>query len=366
MKSGKLKFLIAAGGTGGHLFPALALIDNLKRSLDDNCDFIFVGNYKRIEGSIIPKLGYKLVEIDIFGLKGLFRPENLLLPYKIIKSVNQVLKLIKQEQIIAVIATGAYLSYPPGIAAYYAHVPLFLMESNIRPGKVIRKLSAKANLIFTSFEETRKYFNSKLDHKIINTGNPIRMNLMESKNKGEARVKFGLDTKLPTILVIGGSLGAISINKAIEHNLENFAKSNLQLIWQTGKNYKLDRKPPSNVALYEFIDNMADAYAASDIVVARAGATTVAEITALGLPSILIPLPNAANSEQHLNAKFLESKNACILLNDSSAREKIFDLISNIIYDSKKLSEMADNSKSLGRLDAGERIAEIIISYLNK
>lgn len=364
MNSKKLKFLIAAGGTGGHLFPAIALIDNLKKKLGDNCDFIFVGNQRRIEGAVVPKLGYKLIEIDIFGFRGLFRIENFLLPIKIFKSILQMRKLINQERINAVIATGAYLSYPPGIAAYHSNIPIFLLESNLIPGKAIKKLSPKASLIFTSFEETKKYFNPNLNDKIINSGNPIRINLMNLKDKSQAKTQFGLKPDLPTILVLGGSLGALSINKAIEKNLTKLASSNLQIIWQTGKNYTFEQPLPNNAVIYQFIDNMAEAYSAADLVVARAGATTIAEITALGLPSILIPLPSAANNEQYLNAKFLESKNACILLDDASAAENLYDLIRGMIFDKDKLSEMSENSKLLGKPDAGNKIAEIIISFL--
>ncbi len=363
-QSNKLKFIVAAGGTGGHLFPAIAVVDNIKKITNIECEFIFVGNPKKIEGRIVPKLGYKLIELDIFGFKGLFRLENVILPFKINKSIRKIRKIIKSENVKAVIATGAYLSYPPGMAAYYERKPLFILESNLAPGKANRKLAPKAKHIFTSFEDTKQYFNPNDKSKIIDTGNPIRMDFNAIRSKDEARKSFGLEINKTTVLVLGGSLGAMSINKAIESNLDKLSQLNIQLIWQTGKNYK-PKSLPANIKSFEFIDSITDAYSSADLVIARAGATTVAEIIAMGLPSILVPLPIASNNEQKLNALFLQSKGACIILEDSLINYKISQYLNELIFDNERLTKMSISAKSLDKPDAGKRIAEIILKSIN-
>lgn len=360
MDQKKLKLLIAAGGTGGHLFPALAVAQELKKILNQNFEAHFVGNANKIEAKVVPSYGYSFTPIPISGYTGL-NFNAFILPFKIFLSIARCKKIISALNPNAVLCTGAYISYPAGLSASIAKVPLILMESNVNPGKTIRLLSPRANLIITSFDETAKYFAENIKSKIIKIGNPIRNEIIEAKDKKAIALNFGLDINKKTVLIFGGSLGANSINLAIENNIEKFATTNIQFIWQTGSKFQHTKPIPSNFKVFQFINDMASAYALADLVISRAGATTVAEITAIGKPSILVPLASASNNEQYLNAELLEKKKASIMIHNDDISNKIFEIITNIINDTKKLYELSQNALALGNPEAGKIIANLII-----
>ncbi len=358
----KLRFLIAAGGTGGHLFPAMAVVEQLEE-MHPKAEFQFIGSADRIESRIVPEKGYKFHTINVQGFHGL-STKTLKLPLQVFSSVLKSRKIIKNEKIDAVICAGAYLSYPPGTAAKQAGIPLFLMESNVNPGKAIQMLSGKADLIFTAFPESDQYFPEKLRPRLRPYGNPVRKMMSGDISRAEAREKFGLDPGKMTILIFGGSLGAKSINNAMMSALKDFAGSEYQVIWQTGKLVEPSNDLPGNIKSMQFIDDMATAYAASDLVICRSGATTVAELCAIGKPAVLVPLPSASNNEQYLNAKLLDEKKAAIMITDSRIGDLLFAVTRELIRDQRRLEDMTAKAKSLGKPLAAENCAKEILYYM--
>ncbi|MGA2298908.1 MAG: undecaprenyldiphospho-muramoylpentapeptide beta-N-acetylglucosaminyltransferase, partial [FCB group bacterium] len=343
----KLNVLVAAGGTGGHLFPAIAVIEQMEALTSGNVFPIFVGTADRIESKVVPSSGYEFQSIPISGYGGLFSLKIYLLPFKIILSIQKCREIIRKRKIDAVICTGAYISYPAGMAANFEKVPLFLLESNVSPGKTIKMLSSKARMIFTSFKETAKYFSNEKEYKILYLGNPIRKSILSVPEQAQARKNFGLDPNRRTVLIFGGSLGARSINNAVEKAIVRFKDSDFQILWQTGNNFTQPVTLPENIKVLPFIEDMASAYSAADLVVSRSGATTVAEICAVGKPSILIPLPSASNNEQELNAKVLEKQYAAFLLDNDVLDTKLGNIILKFMSDGEILQKMGESAKSL-------------------
>lgn len=357
-------FLIAAGGTGGHLFPALAVVERLTEQSNSKNKFWFVGSQHRLESKMIPDMGYPYSAMPITGFTGMSL-KTLLLPFKIFKSVNICRSIIKTNKIDAVICTGAYISYPAGLAASKEKIPLFLLESNVNPGKAISMLSKHASLIFTSFEETKSLFNEKVKDKIVYTGNPLRKQFYKDCSVIEAKRSFGLNPDKSVLLVFGGSLGAMSINRAIENYIDSFANSEFQVLWQTGSKYSYNRKLPDNIKQTGFIDDMAAAYIAADLVVSRSGATSTAEICQMAKPSVLIPLPSASNNEQEWNAKALMSSGASVLLNDADAMERLFDIVTTLMSDKDKLQDMSNSAGKLAKPQAANECVDSILRFLS-
>lgn len=358
-----LKLLVAAGGTGGHLFPALAVVEQLQ-SLVEHFDAVFVGNSDRIEGRIVSGIGFKLNHIPIRGLNKLLSVNTLLLPLKIYSSIQLCRKIIRSFQPDAILCTGAYISYPAGIAASREKIPLILMESNVYPGKTIKMLAPRASLIVTAFPDSYKYFQNADSQKIEYYGNPVRNFILNMASKEEGSSKFELDPNKKTVLVFGGSLGAKSINEAVKNSLTDFIENNIQLIWQTGSGYQTVPDLPETVKSLQFIDDMASAYAASDLVVSRSGATSIAEICIAGKPSILVPYPFAANNHQDSNADLLVNKGAAVKVHDNDASSMFPKLIKEYINNEGLLKKMADSAKSLAKPDAALKTAERIIELL--
>jgi UDP-N-acetylglucosamine--N-acetylmuramyl-(pentapeptide) pyrophosphoryl-undecaprenol N-acetylglucosamine transferase len=360
----KLSILIAAGGTGGHLFPALAVIEELEEITKGGIQPIFVGNQSKIEGRTVPAKGYQFYNLPISGLGGLLSLKTLLLPAKIALSVLKCRSIIKKHNIRLVLCTGAYLSYPAGAAANMEGVPLVLMESNLMPGKAIKMLAGKAELIITSFEESSRYYSGGYNSKIIDLGNPVRKSLMELPSREEALESLGLSFNKTTVFVFGGSLGASSINRSVEKIINKFPYDTTQFIWQTGKYYNAPVQIPNNVKIMQFIDDMASAYAAADLVICRSGATTVSELCVTGKPSILVPYPNAANNEQELNAGYLVRTDAAILIQDNEIESKLEPELNRLINDRFARNRMAMAAKQLAKPDAALRSAEKILTLI--
>ncbi len=361
----ELKILVAAGGTGGHLFPALAVIQELQNNKEFNTKVIFVGTKYRIESKIIPKLGYEFHSMPISGFNKIISINTLKMPFRIIKSISITRKIIKNFKPDVVLCTGAYLSYPAGVAAYRLNVPLVLMESNINPGKTIKTLSTKATKIITSFEETAKYFSNISPDKIICLGNPVRIEFKNLPEQTEARLKFGLSMNKKTILIFGGSLGAFSINDTVYKNIEKLKRDDLQILWQTGKNYKITGDLPDNIKTLEFIEDMASAYSSADLIVSRSGATTISELAICAKPSILIPLASASNNEQELNAKLLFHNNAAKLIKNNEVGEKLIQTILDLIYSDTELKLMSENIRKFAKPDAAKNISKILLDLKN-
>ncbi|HRP02893.1 MAG TPA: undecaprenyldiphospho-muramoylpentapeptide beta-N-acetylglucosaminyltransferase [Candidatus Kapabacteria bacterium] len=358
----RIKILIGAGGTGGHLFPALAVMEKIKEIRPDS-EFYFTGREDKIEGNIIPQLGLPFIPINVDGFSGI-SIQSFTLPIKILNAKRKLGKLIRTANINAVICTGAYISLAPGLAAKTNHIPLFLLESNVNPGKAISLLTRYASKIYTSFPSTINFFEPKIQKLVTYTGNPLRKFFFQDYEKETALSKFGLRAKNKTILVFGGSLGAKSINEAMEAILDNLRELNINVIWQTGNNYELKEKNYDNIRILKFIDNMNLAYAAADLIVSRSGATTIAELAALAKPSILVPLPSASTNEQYLNAKVLADNQAVILLEDKNLKSKLLDTIKLNIFDEDNLNKLSESIKKFATKNAAELVAKNILEYI--
>ncbi len=356
------RFLFAGGGTGGHLFPAVAVANEIKNMRPES-EILFVGSKSKIEGRIIPQLGYRFKSIWIKGFARKFNLSNILFPVKLLVSVLQSLFISFRFKPIVAIGSGGYVAGPAIWAASVMGAKVILMESNSYPGVTTRLLERYADEVHITFEDSKKYL--RYPNKIKLTGNPVRSELGKT-NKSEALKHFGLDENKLTILVLGGSLGALSINEAIADCVEELTKNNLQIIWQTGKNY-YDKYKKFNFAfvkILDFIDDMNKAYSACDLIVARAGATTIAELTVLGIPSILIPSPFVAENHQYYNAKSLSDSNAAILIKDPDIKENLKDKIIGLANDRNLLKTLGENAKKISKPNAANEIAKSAINFV--
>ena len=355
------RFLFAGGGTGGHLYPAIAVADEIKR-LKPESKIIFVGTKSKIEGRVIPKLGYGFKSIWIKGFARKFNMENLLFPVKLFVSLIQSLFISFRFKPRVAIGSGGYVAGPAIWGASVLGAKIILMESNSYPGVTTRLLERYADEVNITFENSKKYLR-KLD-KIKVTGNPVRTEL-GSSTKEEAKKYFGLDENKFTVLILGGSLGAASINEAVAGCVEELTKKSLQIIWQTGKNYYHSYKNINldSVKILDFIEDMNKAYSACDLLVARAGATTIAELSVLGIPSILIPSPHVAENHQYYNAKSLADNNAAVMIKDSDVKSLLRDKILELVIDKNLLNSLSENAKRISKPNAANVIAESAIKF---
>lgn len=355
----KYKFIFAGGGTGGHLYPAIAVADMIK-VLKPEAEILFVGTKDKIESKVVPSKGYNFESITISGFSRKLTFKNLLFPFKFLIGLFQSFLINMKFKSVVAIGTGAYVSGPVIWSASVLGSRVMLLEQNSFPGVTNRLLEKQAEEIHLSFEDARNYF--KYQKKLHVTGNPIRIDL-ELSDKKSAKKKLDMDTGKKTLLVIGGSLGAGSINKAIEKNISLLEEADIQIFWQTGSGYYKDysKLNSKNVKVVPFIEDVALAYSAADLVVARAGATTIAETALLGLPVIFVPSTNVAANHQYKNAKSLENENAAYLLTDEKVEEKLFEKVKDLIFDEEKLEQYRSNIKNFSKPDAVKNIAESAI-----
>lgn len=361
----KLKFIIAGGGTGGHIFPAIAIANALKKIRPD-ADILFVGAKGRMEMERVPSAGYPIEGLDIAGFNRSSLISNVILPWKLIKSFIQVRNIFKNYKPNAVIGVGGYSSFPVLKYAQQKGVPSFIHESNSFAGKSNQMLARKASMIFVGTEGMEKFFPKE---KIMISGNPVREVIEHSHlEKDSATKAFGLDSNKKTVLSLGGSLGARSINDAVASSLEDFENENIQLIWQTGKQYsdkaKQLVKVHNMVWTSDFINEMDKAYAAADLVVSRSGAMSVAELCIMGKPAILVPYPLAAEDHQTVNAMHLVDHKAAILLKDEQVQADLVNRVMELIKDEKKLEEMGVQARKLAKYDAAGMIATQIVQII--
>lgn len=358
------RFLFAGGGTGGHLYPAIAVADEIKK-LKPESQIIFVGTKSKIEGRVVPKLGYEFKSIWIKGFARKFNLENLLFPIKLFVSLVQSLIISFRFRPKVAIGSGGYVAGPAIWGASVLGAKVILMESNSYPGVTTRLLERYADEVHITFNDSKKYL--RQFEKIKVTGNPVRPEL-GSSTKEEAKKFFGLNETKTTVLVLGGSLGAASINEAVAGCVEELEKKSLQIIWQTGKNYYPKYKSINfdSVKILDFIEDMNKAYSACDVLVARAGATTIAELTVLGIPSILIPSPHVAENHQYFNAKSLADNNAAVLIADSDAKIILKDKILEVTADKNLQKSLSENAKRISKPDAANVIARSAISFVMK
>ncbi|HEV3221905.1 MAG TPA: undecaprenyldiphospho-muramoylpentapeptide beta-N-acetylglucosaminyltransferase [Puia sp.] len=359
------RIIIAGGGTGGHIFPALAIANALRKKEPD-MEILFVGANGKMEMEKVPEAGYPIAGIDIAGYNRSSLIKNFALPYKLVKSFLQVKRIFKSFKPQAAIGVGGYSSFPVLRYAQAKGIPTFIHESNSFAGKSNILLGKKAVRIFAASDGMEKFFPSD---RLLQTGNPVRKNVVAYQiSREEGLAFFGLDPKYTTVLVTGGSLGARSMNEAVDSGISLLIKNQIQLIWQTGKSYAaraaIHAAESKMIWTGEFISKMEYAYAAADIVVSRSG-SVLYELCVVKKPVIFIPYPHAAEDHQTVNAENLVKKNAAIMISDKDARNK---MVPEILALAKNMTEQEILKSNIGKLavtDADEKIANEILKTLN-
>ncbi len=364
---GNLRLIIAGGGTGGHIFPAIAIANAIKE-LRPDVEILFVGATGKMEMEKVPQAGYSIKGLTIAGFDRGSLIKNIWLPFKLIKSFFQVRKIFKEFKPDAVIGVGGYSSFPVLKSAQQKGIPTFIHESNSFAGKSNIMLGKKATRVFVASEGMDKFFPAE---KIVITGNPVRKSITQSNvTKDEALTFFELGNSKPTVLVFGGSLGAKSINEVIAQHILDFDPLDMQVIWQTGKTtaseYLERAKPLSNVWANDFINEMDKAYAAADIVVSRSGAMTVAELCATKKPVIFVPFPFAAEDHQTVNAQYLVERDAALMVKDDMVKARLFNEITILAKDEEKQEKLSKNIAAFAVKDADKKIAEEIMKALSQ
>ena len=359
------RIIIAGGGTGGHIFPAIAIANAIKK-LAPQTDILFVGAKGKMEMEKVPLAGFKIEGLDIAGFNRSSMIKNIALPFKLIKSLFQVRRIFRWFKPTAVVGVGGYSSFPVMRLAQARGIKTFIHESNSFAGKSNMLLGKKATTVFVATDGMEIFFNAK---KILVTGNPVRQTILKSSVSREDAVRFfNLDPYKKTILSIGGSLGAKSINDAIAANLDEFEKNDLQLIWQTGKTFVKMAKEKAlgkpNVWVNDFIIQMEYAYAAADAVISRSGAMAISELCVQKKATVFVPYPFAAEDHQTVNAKNLVNKNAGIMVKDSEALEKLVPAIIALSKNGAKQESLKKNIGKLAITDADTVIANNILSSL--
>ncbi len=361
------RIIISGGGTGGHIFPAVAIGKEIKKKFP-NAKIFYVGANGGMEMDLVPKNGFPIEGVWISGIQRQLTPKNilrnLLFPIKFFVSLWQSFRILSRVKPDCVIGVGGYASGPLGRVAAWKSIPLVICEQNAFPGITNRWLSSKATKILLGNADALRYFDTT---KCVVTGNPIRH--FEIKDRNKAVTQLGLNPDKPVVLVLGGSLGSLSINSILEDYVDKILDSQIQLIWQTGKIYfeGLSRRiaPAQGLIMSAFIDDMATAYSAADLVVSRAGGSTISEMIQLSKPSVLIPSPNVAEDHQTKNALSLVNSGAAVLVRDQDARKKLIPIIKGIVCDSQKLMGLKNKIATFPRHESAREIVEEVINILN-
>ena len=354
------RVVISGGGTGGHIFPAIAIADEIKRR-NPKVDILFVGAEGKMEMERIPQAGYLIEGLPIVGFQRKFSFSNFLLPFKLLKSLLKARRIIRQFKPQLVIGVGGYASGPTLKIAQLLGIPTVIQEQNSFPGKTNILLSKKANLICTAYVNLEQFFSKE---KIRLTGNPVRQELSNIQITKETAIEgFGLSPLHKTVLVIGGSLGAKTLNDSMLKNIEYISNEKLQFIWQCGKGY-VDQinasitDIPTQIKLMPFISNMDAAYAAADAVVSRAGALSVSELCLVGKPVILVPSPNVSEDHQTKNAMALVGNDSALLVSDVDSREKLIPALYALVENEDKKTKLSQNISALAKPNATKDIVD--------
>lgn len=363
------RIIISGGGTGGHIFPAVSIANALKK-LRPEAEILFVGAKDRMEMQRVPQAGYKIIGLPVKGLiRPLWSPKNIGILIDFLKSKREVKKIIKEFKPDVAVGVGGYASAATLNAAYYMGVPCLIQEQNSFAGLTNKTLAKKASKICVAYDGMERFFPAD---RILLTGNPIRQSLLNPElDKTEALAEFGLTSSKPVILLIGGSLGARTLNNSVLKSLELIRSSNVQFIWQTGSYYKesianeLEKcGKPDNLYVTDFIRFMDKAYKAADLVISRAGASSISELCLLGKPSILVPSPNVAEDHQTHNAMALVRKEAALLVKDIEAEENLIPLAVKTVNDQNKLHSLGANALAMALTDSDVRIAEEVLQLI--
>ena len=360
-----LRIIISGGGTGGHIFPAISIANAIKQ-LEPTANILFVGALGRMEMQRVPDAGYDIKGLPVCGFDRKHLWKNIKVLYKLWQSRRLAKAIIKDFKPNAAVGVGGYASGPTLNQCASLGVPYLIQEQNSYAGVTNKLLAKRASKICVAYEGMDRFFPSD---KIILTGNPVRQNILQNNiSKADARKAFQLDPEKKTILIIGGSLGARTINESILQHLSDIRNSDVQFIWQTGKVYKEaiakrleGEEPLANLHVTDFISDMASAYAAADMVISRAGASSISEFCLLGMPVILVPSPNVAEDHQTKNALALVNKQAAVYIKDAEAPEKLINTALSIVNDESKLNELHQNILGMALKNSAERIAEEVL-----
>ncbi len=361
-----LRVIISGGGTGGHIFPAIS-IANALREIDPDAEILFVGAEGRMEMQRVPAAGYKIIGLPVRGLlRPLWKPGNISILMDFLKSKRMVKQTLRDFKPQVAVGVGGYASSATLNAAYELGIPCLIQEQNSFAGLTNKTLAKKARKICVAYEGMERFFPKD---RILLTGNPVRQSLLnDSLTREECAVAFGLNPSKPTVLLIGGSLGARTLNESVIRNLSRIAASSVQFIWQTGSYYKkeieqmLDVKgKPTNLVATDFISRMDQAYCLADLVISRAGAGSISELCLLGKPSILVPSPNVAEDHQTHNAMALVNKHAALFVRDADAPEQLIPLALETVVDTEKLKSLGENASAMALRDSARIIAEEVI-----
>lgn len=359
----KPRFIISGGGTGGHIYPAVAIANELKSRFPE-AEFLFVGAKDKMEMQKVPQEGYAIKGLWIAGIQRKITLDNAMFPLKLTSSLLNSFKIIKNFKPDVVIGTGGFASGAVLKVASMLGIPTVIQEQNSYPGITNKLLAKKANKICVAYENLERFFPKD---KMILTGNPVRQDLINEASKSEAIAYFKLDQNKKTLLVLGGSLGARRINQFIENELDFLLSQNIQIIWQCGKLYLNDYSKyneKDNVQVVAFIDRMDLVYAAADVVISRSGASSVSELCIVGKPTIFIPSPNVAEDHQTKNAKAISDKNGAILIKESELETQFETIFSDLISNESKQLELSQNIKKLAKPNATKDIVEEIMKLV--
>lgn len=361
------RFIISGGGTGGHIYPAIAIANEIKSRFGD-AQILFVGAKGKMEMKKVPESGYRIIGLWISGFQRRISIDNLYFPFKVMFSYVAANRIIKRFKPDAVIGVGGYASGPIMLAATGKKVPSMIQEQNSYAGLTNKRLGKKVQKICVAYEHMERYFPKE---KIVITGNPVRKDILNVGAKREQAIKhFNLDPGKKTLLILGGSLGARTINTSIIKHLQEVIDADVQLLWQTGKFYyeemvsKAKNLNLDHVRILEFIREMDLAYAAADVVVSRAGALSISELCLVGKPVIFVPSPNVAEDHQTKNAKALIDKHAAVLVKDVVAEQKLVSEALALLKDEKRKAELAENIKQLAKPNATEDIVNELMTII--
>jgi UDP-N-acetylglucosamine--N-acetylmuramyl-(pentapeptide) pyrophosphoryl-undecaprenol N-acetylglucosamine transferase len=360
------RIIISGGGTGGHIFPAIAIADAIKRR-NPQCEILFVGAEGKMEMEKVPAAGYKIVGLPIAGLQRKLTLKNLTFPFKLMRSMAKARHIVREFKPQAAIGVGGYASGPTLRMAGKAGIPTLLQEQNSHPGLTNRILAKKAIRVCTAYQNMEQFFGNKT----VMTGNPVRKDITGTlPSRSEACQHFGLNPDKKVLLVLGGSLGARTINNSIAAALKTLCEANIQVLWQCGKYYQQELVPvaepfkSNGILLAAFIKEMHMAYAAADFVVSRAGALSVSELCIAGKPVIFIPSPNVAEDHQTKNAQALLKENAALMIPDAESVARLGEEVIRLASDENQCSTLSANIKKLAIPDADERIVNTLLEII--
>jgi UDP-N-acetylglucosamine--N-acetylmuramyl-(pentapeptide) pyrophosphoryl-undecaprenol N-acetylglucosamine transferase len=363
------RIILSGGGTGGHIYPAVAVAQALKRILgEDGVEILFVGAEGRMEMTAVPKAGFRIIGVPIAGLQRSLSFKNLLLPFKVIKSIGQAKSIIKGFRPDVVVGFGGYASAPVLWAAQSMGVPTVIQEQNSYAGLANKIVGKRAKSICVAYDNMERFFPAE---RIVKTGNPLRASFSAGEvDKAEALNYFGFSDKLPVIMVVGGSLGTRTLNNMMRSWVMTLGgEAPVQVIWQTGRYYEAEMKqflanyPTKNIWQSAFIERMDYAYAAADVVISRSGACTVSELCLAGKPTLFVPSPNVAEDHQTKNAQALASKKAAVMVADADAVDCAISTALRMVADSGELTMLSKNISKLAIADSAERVAREALKY---